>query len=460
MRAAIFAVVICLSVLMSFWVVSPGETTPNPEVLTSKSTDAMPVKLSSQAVKNAQLTFEKVAKVTLKQTHSFPGEIAFDKHRVSTVSSLLPGKVLRVYKHVGENVRKGEPLALISSPELPGLYAALEQDRLALANAKKRHERELKRTRVLGTLLKLVQSPNPDLTAYLKSPTLGSFKADILGALNQFVLAQKIESREKEVFDAGLGTDAQLEKVKADKIQALIQFKSVLEQINWENESQLWSTQQALDMAQKEWTKSQNILSAYALPQTPTSTFTLSATQSGTVVALNVKPGDQINSGKILEIADLSEVWAEFRVYEQDLGLLYLGQVAHIKSVASPQESQGKITHIKPLVDQDIRASEAHIHVENSQKKWKPGMFVSVSVDTLTATVPLAVKQDAIQLLKGQKVVFIKTTEGQIEPREIQTGREDREWVEVLKGLQTGQSYVSKNSFVLKSHFLMQEGGE
>jgi cobalt-zinc-cadmium efflux system membrane fusion protein len=50
-------------------------------------------------------------------------------------------------------------------------------------------------------------------------------------------------------------------------------------------------------------------------------------------------------------------------------------------------------------------------------------------------------------------VVFIQ--DGNLfEARPLQLGRRDDKWVEVLAGLSVGESYVSRNSFLIKADIL------
>ncbi len=64
--------------------------------------------------------------------------------------------------------------------------------------------------------------------------------------------------------------------------------------------------------------------------------------------------------------------------------------------------------------------------------------------------VPVAVRKDAIQTLGDWSVVFVRHG-GRFEPRPLQLGRRNGEFVEVVEGLSTGEQYACRNSFLLKS---------
>ena len=63
---------------------------------------------------------------------------------------------------------------------------------------------------------------------------------------------------------------------------------------------------------------------------------------------------------------------------------------------------------------------------------------------------PLAVKTEAIQRFRDFQVVFAQVGET-YEVRMLELGRQNSEWTEVLGGIALGQTYASKNSFIIKA---------
>jgi cobalt-zinc-cadmium efflux system membrane fusion protein len=86
----------------------------------------------------------------------------------------------------------------------------------------------------------------------------------------------------------------------------------------------------------------------------------------------------------------------------------------------------------------------------NADGRWRPGLFVSVQLVRDTATVPMAVKAEAIQTFRDWQVVFVKYGDW-FEGRPLELGRSDGQWVEVLQGLKPGDQYASANSFAVKA---------
>ncbi|MDN5936994.1 MAG: efflux RND transporter periplasmic adaptor subunit, partial [Nitrosospira sp.] len=79
---------------------------------------------------------------TIQPTLKLPGEIVFNEHTIVQVVPRIPGIVLSVYRHHGQQVKQGEVLAVIESIELADLRSQLLAARKRLALARITFERE------------------------------------------------------------------------------------------------------------------------------------------------------------------------------------------------------------------------------------------------------------------------------------------------------------------------------
>jgi cobalt-zinc-cadmium efflux system membrane fusion protein len=68
-------------------------------------------------------------------------------------------------------------------------------------------------------------------------------------------------------------------------------------------------------------------------------------------------------------------------------------------------------------------------------------------------SVPLAVPTAAIQTIGGEKVVFVRTSDG-FEKRPVVAGRTDDRFTEIAKGLQPREIIAATNTFPLKAEFM------
>ncbi len=88
--------------------------------------------------------------------------------------------------------------------------------------------------------------------------------------------------------------------------------------------------------------------------------------------------------------------------------------------------------------------------LENTDGLWRPGIFITGKISIREVEVGLLVPRSALQTLDELDVVFVQTPEG-FEPQLVKIGRSDSEHVEIVSGLEAGQTYVTANAFTIKA---------
>ena len=71
---------------------------------------------------------------------------------------------------------------------------------------------------------------------------------------------------------------------------------------------------------------------------------------AGKVLAINARPGERVDTDGILELGNVSRMYAIAEVYETDVGRLRVGQSAIVSSAALPGDLEGRIERIRPIV--------------------------------------------------------------------------------------------------------------
>jgi len=77
----------------------------------------MDIKLSTEAVKLAEIKMEKVIKAKLAKTIEMSGEVGFNEDRVANITPRYAGIAKQVKKHLGEYVQEGDVLAVVEGNE-------------------------------------------------------------------------------------------------------------------------------------------------------------------------------------------------------------------------------------------------------------------------------------------------------------------------------------------------------
>lgn len=178
--------------------------------------------------------------------------------------------------------------------------------------------------------------------------------------------------------------------------------------------------------------------------------YTVTAPLTGVVIARNANPGEQAGDKTLFTVADLSMVWVELSLFPRDVAKVRVGQEVRVKSTEAGLETAGKIVYVAPFGQAANQTLTARVLVDNPERRWAPGLYVTAEVTLTEATAPLAIRAEAVQTLEGRSVVFVRGDEG-FEPREVALGRGDGEFAEVLSGLKVGDTYAATNSFILKA---------
>jgi len=179
-------------------------------------------------------------------------------------------------------------------------------------------------------------------------------------------------------------------------------------------------------------------------------TYKVVAPLNGVVTARNANPGEQAGDKALFTVADLSTVWVEMSVFPRDIAKVRVGQSVLVRSADTGLSAAGKVVYVAPFGSSSNQTLSARVLLDNAERKWPPGLYVTAEVTLTSAPVPLAVSSNALQTLEERPVVFVKGEEG-FEPRNVQLGRSDGEVTEVVAGLSPGETYATRNSFILKA---------
>ncbi|HEY2827044.1 MAG TPA: efflux RND transporter periplasmic adaptor subunit [Pirellulales bacterium] len=209
---------------------------------------------------------------------------------------------------------------------------------------------------------------------------------------------------------------------------------------------------------------------------------------SGHVINKYVKEGQYVQEGTPLyDVADLTSVWIQGQIYEEDLSLLPAGyehgpkdanlpglEVTAITRSYPNEPFHGKLSFIYPHVDQDSRTVTVRFELANPDHKLRPGGTAEVAIKITPKDVPglpeaisdphgkemlaegrvLAVPETAVIDTGSQKIVYRQSEPGVYEGVEValgpkMTNPEGVLFYPVLHGLQEGDQIVSSGSFLV-----------
>jgi len=266
--------------------------------------------------------------------------------------------------------------------------------------------------------------------------------------------AQREFARSQELVSKGLESQADFDaKQTAHQVEDA-RYKSSIEQVE--------QARAALKQARDDLSKT-----------------TIYAPMSGTVSELNKEEGEialgsQFQADVILVIADLSEMEAQVNVDENDIVSMRPGQAAEVQADALLGQSlPGKVTEISSSANSAGEGTseqktefEIKIGITAPPATLRPGMTASADIVTNTNPKALSVPLQSVALRtvdqlvkKGEKrkdaephfkpdkdgfveVVFV-IEGGKAVARQVKTGIQSDELIEILEGLKEGDEIVT-----------------
>ncbi len=183
------------------------------------------------------------------------------------------------------------------------------------------------------------------------------------------------------------------------------------------------------------------------------------------VVSKNANEGMRVKPGTLLyRIADLSTVWVQVSIYEDQLPYVSVGQHAVMRLSYLPgMEFEGEVTYIYPTVNEKTREGQARLAFANPNGLLKPGMFAEVELRSRLADDRVLAPREAILDTGRRQVAFVSLGDGKFEPRKVQLGPEGEgpegeAVVQVLDGLKPGEKVVISGQFLLDSEANIRAG--
>lgn len=192
---------------------------------------------------------------------------------------------------------------------------------------------------------------------------------------------------------------------------------------------------------------------------TPTTTFY--STTTGYITQLNVREGDYVmEGGAVVNLADLSRLWAEAQVYTSQLADISSNNTATVQLPDfDGKEINGQIEFVNPEINPDTRINLIRVSIPNTDNQLKPGMPAYVIIKSPqrhSLTLPIdAVIRDG----KGA-TVWIQTAKNTFKTAMVQTGLESNDRIEITSGLKAGDIVVVSGAYLLHSEYVFKKGAD
>lgn len=185
---------------------------------------------------------------------------------------------------------------------------------------------------------------------------------------------------------------------------------------------------------------------------------TLTAPGSGVVLARNIFPKQKFAQGaELFKIADLSHVWIVADMFGEDGRYIPSGSTAFISLPLQPEKKlRATVGEALPSFDSESRTFKLRLEAENPKLTLRPDMFVDVEFQ-VNLPKAIAVPAEAVIDSGREKTVYVARGQGMFEPRVVETGWRFGNRVQIVRGLQPGESVVVSGNFLLDSESRMRQ---
>ena len=341
------------------------------------------------------------------------------------VGARVSGKVERVFTRIGDMVKKGD------------LIAQLEKEDLDAIVSQRRAELEIARAR-LSALERLFPKE------------VEKAEADVAKWQATVTLAGKNLERTEDLVKEDLTSEQELDQAKEQLAVA---------------EAELVSATKALELIKTQYNEDirlarfevQSAKAVLANAKAQLSFATVTAPISGVVASISTQEGETVAAGMnaptFVTIIDLGRLQVDAYVDEVDIGKIEPGQRAAFTVDAFPaREFEGRVQAIYPkaVIQENVVNYDVVVEIIHSYEGLlRPEMTASVTIFLADRKNVLVVPVRAIKREQGKNIVYV-LKDGQPQPREVKVGWQDSRWIEIVAGVEEGQSVLTQIPYEIK----------
>ena len=340
------------------------------------------------------LGLEPVATKIFRSEHVTEGKISINEDRATPIFSPYAGRVTRLMAKPGDYVKAGDPLFYIEAADM-------------------------------------VQAQNDFLAAV----------AGLNRARSNVSIKEIIEKQNRTLYEGKAGALRDFQTAEADLAQARSDQRTA--------EAGLEAAHNRLVILGKTDAE----ITAFQEKGKISSETPIFAPLSGTVVQRKIGPGQYVSytsTGSVdpvYTIGDLSSVWVVAYIRESEAPNVSIGQQIDFTVLAYPKTIfRANIDHVAASLDPNIRRLLVRATIDNTNRLFKPEMFASVTIYTAEGDSSPAVPRSAVIYEADKARVWVARSNKTVEARQIKTGITSGDLIQVLQGLQPGETVVTKGS--------------
>lgn len=188
-------------------------------------------------------------------------------------------------------------------------------------------------------------------------------------------------------------------------------------------------------------------------PGDPPPVITLKASLNGMVTKIDARLGDPVEPDKaLMEITDLSEMYAIARVPEHQAGMMKPGTLAHIRVAAVPDEKfEGEMLRFGTSADKQSGTIDAIFRLTNKSGTLRPEMRAEFAIVISKRSGVVSVPRTALQGEASNRFVFVKDfrLDNAFQKTPVEVGQMNDRFAEIINGLFPADEVVTRGAYSL-----------
>jgi membrane fusion protein (multidrug efflux system) len=171
---------------------------------------------------------------------------------------------------------------------------------------------------------------------------------------------------------------------------------------------------------------------------------TVRAPFSGLIARRHVSVGEYLTTGTALfDLVALDPIEVEFSLAEIDSSKVAIGHPVEISIAPYPDETfVATVSMISPTIDPRTRTLRVKAELPNADGRIRPGLFAHTDLGVSERSDVIVVPEDAVVQRADGAVVFRLDSNGRVERLAVETGVRLDGWVEISRGLRSGDVVV------------------
>ncbi|MDZ4716032.1 MAG: efflux RND transporter periplasmic adaptor subunit [Cytophagales bacterium] len=165
---------------------------------------------------------------------------------------------------------------------------------------------------------------------------------------------------------------------------------------------------------------------------------------------LGVREGMYVNTGQdLFTIVNTEHVWATFDLYPEDGALIHVGDAVKISLENAEGLFQGTVNFVEPFFKRNEKFARVRVHLPNQGNKMRIGQLANAQFESPSGMATWIPISSRLEL--GTKSIVFNRRRGVFRPKEVVTARRSGQWIEVVSGVEPGDSLAYNAQFMVDS---------